>query len=178
MDTSVLDGNHPRMRLRVVPPAPADAGCRGCSRRTVLHGLAATAATVLVGCPGSDDRMPPPDADPGSTTSMCGSNLCLDLNDPRNAALTLVDGSLIVSAPHDRIIAVRTSPSMVQAVSDICTHAGCGVRYDHVRRNLSCPCHGSRYALTGAVLEGPASRPLAAYQTQLDQGANQLTILL
>ncbi|TMQ16095.1 MAG: Rieske (2Fe-2S) protein [Deltaproteobacteria bacterium] len=163
------------MPLRVVP-VPGDDGCQGCSRRTVLQGFAVTAATVLVGCPSPDGMEP--DADPGSTTMMCGNNLCVDLNDPKNAALTMVDGTLIVSAPRDQILIVRSSATAVQAVSDICTHAGCGVRYDRVNKILTCPCHGSRYSLTGAVLQGPATRPLAKYQTQLDGTANQLTIML
>ena len=165
------------MRLAVLPPDPTDAGCAGCSRRALLQGLAMTAATVLVGC-STDDTMLQPDAGPGPTPTACGNNLCLDLNDPLNAALAQVDGSLVVTAPRDRIIVVRTSATATQAVSDVCTHAGCGVRYDHVNRIFSCPCHGSRYAITGAVLQGPATRPLAPYQTQLDLSANQLTIFL
>lgn len=164
------------MPLRVVPHAAAG-DCHGCSRRAVLQGLAVTAASVLVGCPGSDS-LPMPDADPGSTVAMCGGNLCIDLADPRNVALTMVDGTMIVSAPLDRILLVRSSASAVAAISDICTHAGCGVRYDHVNKNLTCPCHGSKYSLSGAVLQGPATRPLAKYQTQLDAGTNQLTIML
>src|SRR5678815_5141439 len=165
------------MRLRVVPPVPAEDDCQGCSRRAVLQGFVVTAATVLVGCP-SDDSMRMPDADPGSTVMMCNNNLCVDLNDPKNAALTMVDGTMIVAAPQDRILVVRSSATAVQAVSDICTHAGCGVGYDRVNRILTCPCHGSRYSLSGAVLQGPATRPLAKYQVQLDAAANQLTIVL
>jgi len=164
------------MSLRVIPPAPTATGCQGCSRRDVLQGLAMTAATVLVGCQGEPTT--DPDAGPGPSSMACGANLCLDLNDSRNAPLTMVDGSLVVNAPKDTIILVRTSTAMVQAVSDICTHAGCGVGYDRVGKVLNCPCHGSRYALTGMVLRGPASSPLKQYTTQLDQGTNVLTILL
>ncbi len=180
-----MGGNHGcAMPLRVLPPASSDAGCPGCSRRAVLHGLAVTAASVLVGCPSSDGPMggTGPDAGgeggSGSTASACGANLCLDLDDPKNAALTAVDGALVVAAPRDSILLVRSSATVVQAVSDICTHAGCGVRYDHVNQILSCPCHGSQYTLTGMVLRGPAFKPLARYQTQLDASTNQLTILL
>ena len=180
-----MGGNDDRaMQLRVVPAASTDEGCRGCSRRAVLHGLAWTAASALVGCPsddGSRDGTGPDagsDGGSGATASACGANLCLDLDDPKNAALTAVDGSLVVAAPKDSIILVRSSATVVQALSDICTHAGCGVRYDHVNKILNCPCHGSQYTLTGMVLRGPAFRPLAKYQTQLDASTNQLTILL
>ncbi|HEX7839244.1 MAG TPA: Rieske 2Fe-2S domain-containing protein [Kofleriaceae bacterium] len=177
VDSGALDGNHAGMRLAVVPPDPTDAGCAGCSRRVLLQGFAVTAAAALVGCR-TDDTILQTDAGPGSITTACGNNLCLDLGDPLNAALTQVDGSLVVTAPRDRIIVVRTSDTAAQAVSDVCTHAACGVRYDHVNRIFSCPCHGSTYAMTGAVLQGPATRPLARYQTQLDLSANQLTIFL
>jgi nitrite reductase/ring-hydroxylating ferredoxin subunit len=170
------------MRLRVAPPAsdagsPARgaAGCAGCTRRAVLGGLVATAATALIGCPSGD---PAPDAGPGSVASACGDDLCLDLNDPRNSALTEVDGALLVRVPGDIVLLVRTSMTAVQAVSDICTHAGCGVRYDRVAKLVLCPCHGSKFSLTGGVLQGPALRPLAKYQTELDLTLNRLTISL
>jgi len=135
-----------------------------------------TAATVLVGCPSGDP--PPPDGLPPSASAVCGTNLCLDLNDPLNAALTMVDGALTVRAPKDTILIVRTSTGAAQAVSDICTHAACGVRYDRAGKALTCPCHGSRYTLTGAVLRGPATQPLKRYVTQLDESTNLLTIML
>jgi Rieske Fe-S protein len=172
------------MQLRVVPAASTDEGCRGCSRRAVLHGLALTAASALVGCPSGDGSMSGTgpdggdDGGSGSTASACGANLCLDLNDPKNAALTAVDGALVVAAPKDSILLVRSSTTAVQAVSDICTHAAPGVRYDHVNKILSCPCHGSQYTLAGTVIRGPAFKPLAKYETQLDASTNQLTILL
>lgn len=119
-----------------------------------------------------------PDGGSGATASACGGSLCVDLNDPKNAALTAVDGALVIAAPRDSILLVRSSTTVVQAVSDICTHAGCSVRYDHVNKVLSCPCHGSKFALNGMVTQGPAFRPLAKYQTQLDSVRNLLTILL
>jgi cytochrome b6-f complex iron-sulfur subunit len=183
VDTAAMGGNDDRaMQLRVVPAASADEGCAGCSRRTVLRGLALTAASALVGCVSGDGSIGTgPDAGTagsGSIASACGASLCLDLDDPRNAALTAVDGALVVAAPRDTILLVRSSATAVQAVSGICTHAGCGVRYDHVDKILSCPCHGSQYTLAGMVLRGPAFRSLAKYQTQLDASTNQLTILL
>jgi cytochrome b6-f complex iron-sulfur subunit len=185
VDTAAIGSNDDRaMQLRLVPAASTDEGCAGCSRRTVLRGLALTAASALVGCPGDGAMGTGPDGGgeggggSGSVASACGANLCLDLDDPKNAALTAIDGSLIVAAPRDSILLVRSSATAVQAVSGVCTHAGCGVRYDHVNKILSCPCHGSQYTLAGMVLRGPAFRPLAKYQTQLDASTNQLTILL
>jgi cytochrome b6-f complex iron-sulfur subunit len=166
------------MSLRVVRPSPTAPDCQGCSRRAVLRGFAMTAATVLVGCQGDSTSDPAPDAAPNTMTSMCGANVCLDLNDPANAPLTRVDGSMTITVPKDRIILIRTSTTNVQAVSDICTHLGCSVLYNRVNKILTCPCHGSQYQLTGTVIQGPATRALMAYQTQLDASTNLLTVML
>jgi len=46
------------------------------------------------------------------------------------------------------------------SVSSTCTHMGCLVSFNDVERAWECPCHGSRFALDGAVLQGPATQPL------------------
>lgn len=47
------------------------------------------------------------------------------------------------------------------AFSATCTHQGCTVKYEQSVDQLRCPCHGSKFdAKTGAVVTGPARRPL------------------
>jgi len=46
------------------------------------------------------------------------------------------------------------------AVSPTCTHMGCLVSFNGAEKAWECPCHGSRFSLDGAVLQGPATRPL------------------
>lgn len=46
------------------------------------------------------------------------------------------------------------------AVSATCTHLGCQVSFNRVEKEWQCPCHGSRFALDGSVLQGPATRAL------------------
>jgi len=41
-----------------------------------------------------------------------------------------------------------------------CTHLGCLVAEDEGSRGFVCPCHGSRYAPDGTVLQGPAPRAM------------------
>ena len=41
-----------------------------------------------------------------------------------------------------------------------CTHMGCELGFDEATETWECPCHGSRFARDGTVLQGPATRPL------------------
>jgi thiosulfate dehydrogenase [quinone] large subunit len=57
-------------------------------------------------------------------------------------------------------IVVRQDDRSLTACSAICTHAGC--RVELANGGLYCPCHGSLFdSRTGAVLQGPATQPLA-----------------
>jgi cytochrome b6-f complex iron-sulfur subunit len=55
----------------------------------------------------------------------------------------------------------RTAAGDAVALSTRCQHRGCQVEPEADR--LVCPCHGSEYALDGAVLRGPTQRPLARF---------------
>jgi glycine/D-amino acid oxidase-like deaminating enzyme/nitrite reductase/ring-hydroxylating ferredoxin subunit len=57
--------------------------------------------------------------------------------------------------------AVYRDPSgALQAVSARCTHLGCIVHFNDAETAWECPCHGSRFGVDGAVLQGPANTPL------------------
>jgi glycine/D-amino acid oxidase-like deaminating enzyme/nitrite reductase/ring-hydroxylating ferredoxin subunit len=55
----------------------------------------------------------------------------------------------------------RDEEGTLHALSATCTHLGCTVRFNDSERAWECPCHGSRFAVDGTVLQGPANRPLA-----------------
>ena len=64
----------------------------------------------------------------------------------------------------DTQLVVVTQPSAgeFKAFSAVCTHMGCTVN-QIANGRIDCPCHGSEYSITdGAVLAGPAPRPLPA----------------
>ena len=54
----------------------------------------------------------------------------------------------------------RDDQGRLHAVSLRCTHLGCLLRFNEAERSWDCPCHGSRFDVDGAVLEGPAVEPL------------------
>ncbi len=59
------------------------------------------------------------------------------------------------------------------AYSLVCTHLGCTV--EQQGQQFACPCHGSRFDANGAVLKGPAVRPLKQLRvTPLPDGTLRL----
>ncbi|HMJ03575.1 MAG TPA: FAD-dependent oxidoreductase, partial [Conexibacter sp.] len=62
----------------------------------------------------------------------------------------------IVQHDGERVAAYRDEDGALVAVSARCTHLGCLVAWNAGERSWDCPCHGSRFAPDGTVLEGPA----------------------
>jgi Rieske Fe-S protein len=54
----------------------------------------------------------------------------------------------------------RDEAGTVHARSAVCTHLGCHVQWNQEERSWDCPCHGSRFDVDGAVLNGPAVKDL------------------
>jgi Rieske Fe-S protein len=100
--------------------------------------------------------------------------VCLDLGDPANAMLATPGGSRLLTIDGKALIIGRVSQSELVALSSICTHQGCTVKF--ATSGISCPCHGSRFALDGTVTRGPATSPLAEYPTTFDPTTNVATI--
>ena len=67
----------------------------------------------------------------------------------------------VVSAGLGQKAVYRDESGALHSLSARCTHLGCIVNFNSAERSWDCPCHGSRFdPIDGAVLEGPAVRPL------------------
>lgn len=69
----------------------------------------------------------------------------------------------------ERFLLVRR-PTGFLALSQECTHQTCNVDYLPERKVIFCPCHAAEFSLTGAVLAGPAPRPLDRFATTIRDG--------
>jgi len=66
----------------------------------------------------------------------------------------------IVSSGGRKVAIYRDKKGNVVALNPKCTHMGCTVGWNAGQKTWDCPCHGSRYAPTGEVVNGPATKPL------------------
>jgi nitrite reductase/ring-hydroxylating ferredoxin subunit len=66
----------------------------------------------------------------------------------------------VVGRGRNRVGAYRDEAGELHGVSVRCTHMGCLLRFNGAERSWDCPCHGSRFDVDGAVLEGPAVQGL------------------
>lgn len=126
------------------------------SRRTVLAAGAAGAGAVALAACGT------------------GSNKKAD-NAPATgpiAKLADIEVGKCVSAdlPNGKpAIVSRPTTDTAVAFSAKCTHMGCTVK--PAGTELHCPCHGSVYnATTGAVIQGPAPKPLPKIDVHVANG--------
>ncbi|HEU5269030.1 MAG TPA: Rieske (2Fe-2S) protein [Jatrophihabitans sp.] len=158
-------------------PVPTDGPpVRGVSRRSVLRvgavGVAGVAGLSLAGC----TQAPVPDnptvssagrGPAGDSGSSGGTGSPAAGKPLAQLSAIPVGGAVSATGPNGApLIIARPSSSTVAAFSAICTHQGCTVA--PVGNQLDCPCHGSVYnASTGAVINGPAPRPLPSVQVTL-----------
>jgi cytochrome b6-f complex iron-sulfur subunit len=65
-----------------------------------------------------------------------------------------------VTADPKTGIYIVHGPDGFYALSAVCTHLGCLTVWAPEQNRIACPCHGSKFSIEGAKLEGPAPRPL------------------
>jgi menaquinol-cytochrome c reductase iron-sulfur subunit len=65
---------------------------------------------------------------------------------------------------------LRTGDKTAVAFSPACTHLGCAYHWEDETQNFLCPCHTSIFGPDGAVVSGPAPRPLDRYVSKVAGG--------
>lgn len=105
----------------------------------------------------------PPSASPGTATA--GDRLATVAEIPVGAGRVF---------EAERVVLVRPAEDEILAYSSVCTHAACMLTVLSAQR-LRCPCHRSLFdTADGAVLSGPAPRPLPAREIVVEDGEIRL----
>jgi Rieske Fe-S protein len=129
-------------------------------------------AAVLVAACGGDDGGGPT-APTGNGVTIAGTIMSVPL--AQNPTLNQPGGMILV--PQAQALVIRVSSTTYQAMTSVCTHQQCTVTsFDGSR--LECPCHGSRFSTSGAVVRGPATTPLRTYPTTFDSATGIITVNL
>ena len=90
-------------------------------------------------------------------------------------ALASVGSAALVQAGGNNILVTRSAQDSFSAVTAVCTHEQCVVS-GFESGAFVCPCHGSRYTTSGAVVQGPATRALASFSTQFTNNVLTITV--
>lgn len=83
--------------------------------------------------------------------------------DVSSGALATNGGSLI----KDGVIVARTNGGVFLAIDAACSHEGTSINFVAASNSFSCPNHGAKFDAGGNVTQGPASKTLKSYKTEL-----------
>ncbi len=67
----------------------------------------------------------------------------------------------IVAGSGGHVALYRDAQGQSHALSPVCPHMGCHVKWNPAEKTWDCPCHGSRFDIDGKILNGPALQTLA-----------------
>jgi Rieske Fe-S protein len=141
------------------------AGQSGTSRREFIAASAASAvAALLVTACGAS-----------GTTGVNTGPVSLSVQVSNYSSLANVGGIAEVDRGGTPVAAVRTGANSFDAFSLICPHNGCTVGIVS-RSSFSCPCHGARFAASGAWTGGQRTSNLTSLATSYDATTGVLTI--
>ena len=94
----------------------------------------------------------------GMTSSMAAATLIADLILGRDSPYQQVfSPSRSVLRPQLAANAGETTLNLLTPTRPRCPHLGCALKYNPQEHSWDCPCHGSRFAGGGTLLDGPAT---------------------
>jgi cytochrome b6-f complex iron-sulfur subunit len=141
--------------------APSAAAPTLTRRTVIIAGLAAAGTAgvaAIAGCSSTKQAGPAASSDSSGGSPPLAKLAGIPVGDSVSARLN--GKPIMISQP---------TAGTVVAFTAICTHLGCTVA--PAGKQFHCPCHGSVYdAATGAVISGPAPKPLAAIAVKIDGG--------
>ena len=93
----------------------------------------------------------------GMTSSMAAAMLLADLVRGReNPYAALFSPSRSILRPQLAANALAAAANLLTPTVPRCPHMGCALKYNRQEHSWDCPCHGSRFAQDGRLLDNPA----------------------
>ena len=75
----------------------------------------------------------------------------------KNEYAAVFSPSRSILRPQLAVNAAEAVVSLLTPTAPRCPHMGCALKYNRAERSWDCPCHGSRFAEDGALLDNPAT---------------------
>jgi menaquinol-cytochrome c reductase iron-sulfur subunit len=98
-----------------------------------------------------------------------GSTTKVELNMPTLFKTTIKkQAGWIVNEQEISIYILTTNGRDFIAMSNICTHLGCRVRWISKKEQFFCPCHNGVFNKNGGVAGGPPPRPLDRFEVKVE----------
>ncbi len=94
----------------------------------------------------------------GMTSSMVAAMILRDLVQGReNPYAAVFSPSRTILRPQLFVNAVEAAVNLLTPSTPRCPHMGCALKWNPQERSWDCPCHGSRFAKEGKLLDNPAT---------------------
>lgn len=122
----------------------------------LVRGFLALWVPAAAGVAASFLKAPSTEERPGERQLRAGSLSSIAVGDAR-----------FVRHGTEPVFVVRVSQAQVIAVSAICTHQRCVLKWSREAGTFQCPCHDGSFDRSGNVLGGPPKRPLRQYPTEV-----------
>jgi len=139
-----------------------------------------TVASLLEGCGGGGSGNPGGPSGGGNVpqlTQVSGnvSGNTVTVNIDAASPLNSAGGAALVQAGGSSYLVSRTGQDSFTALTAVCTHEQCIVT-GFSSGTYQCPCHGSQYNTSGAVVQGPATQRLRQFTTQFTNPVLTITL--
>ncbi len=83
-------------------------------------------------------------------------------------SLVAVGGAHFFAFQGRPAVVVQPAAGEFIALSAVCTHLGCIIKWQNDSQDFLCPCHAGRFSPSGQVLSGPPPSALDSYTVTLD----------
>lgn len=97
----------------------------------------------------------------GMTGSMTAAMLLCDrIMGQKNDCADVFDPSRSILKPQLLVNGLEATKNLLTPAKKRCPHLGCALKWNAAEHSWDCPCHGSRFAANGKVLDNPANGDL------------------
>ena len=97
----------------------------------------------------------------GMTSSLAAAMLLSDaVQGIKNDCAEVFNPSRCILKPQLLVNGFEAVTNLLTPTTKRCPHVGCALKWNSVEHSWDCPCHGSRFAEDGKVLENPANGDL------------------